>query len=152
VWCKYDVEINNWPEDKYKIDAYLKDKLVRKYWENIFNDVKDGRIDTWDYQLVFCLLKDRGKCIVPRLNLVSNIGFGPDATHTVGNDSFSAFRDSYDFTFPIRGEKDPDIEEAIGKYLEMKIFSKKTLAERLANALKYFSNIFIGNKSLDLIN
>ena len=36
----------------------------------------------WDYQWLFALWCQNGLSVVPSENLVSNIGFGPDATHT----------------------------------------------------------------------
>jgi len=37
---------------------------------------------TWDYQWQYCCAINGGLCIVPKVNLVNNIGFRPDATHT----------------------------------------------------------------------
>jgi hypothetical protein len=39
--------------------------------------------DIWDYQWSFAIWKHKGKCIVPQVNLIENIGFGAGATHTV---------------------------------------------------------------------
>jgi hypothetical protein len=41
-----------------------------------------GDLDTWDYQWLFARVTNGGLAVVPSGNLVSNIGFGPDATHT----------------------------------------------------------------------
>jgi hypothetical protein len=38
--------------------------------------------DTWDYQWQFAVLKHGGLVACPSVNLISNIGFGEDATHT----------------------------------------------------------------------
>lgn len=42
----------------------------------------EGRIDTWDYQWTLMQLLKSGLAIVPGINLVSNVGFDRDATHT----------------------------------------------------------------------
>jgi hypothetical protein len=39
-------------------------------------------VDTWDVQWVFANLARGGLTVLPETNLVANIGFGPDATHT----------------------------------------------------------------------
>jgi hypothetical protein len=52
-----------------------------KYRQN-FNKVKDGRLDTWDYQWNFSVWQQNAYCIVPNVNLVTNIGFDNQATHT----------------------------------------------------------------------
>jgi hypothetical protein len=39
-------------------------------------------IDTWDYQWTYTIFKNDGITIYPAKNLITNIGFGSDATHT----------------------------------------------------------------------
>jgi hypothetical protein len=45
-------------------------------------DVKEQRVDAWDYQWSVTLLLNRQYTIVPKQNMVINLGFGDDATHT----------------------------------------------------------------------
>lgn len=52
------------------------------FWHKIFDYTYAGNIDTWDYQLLFASWLQNGLHILPNVNLVSNIGFGVDATHT----------------------------------------------------------------------
>ncbi len=54
----------------------------RRYWTNIFMNVSKGKIDTWDYQWTYTIWCNSGLSILPNKNLISNIGFGPDAVHT----------------------------------------------------------------------
>jgi len=49
---------------------------------NTFNQVQSGLLDAWDYQWTFTLWMEHGLAITPHNQLVKNIGFGPDATHT----------------------------------------------------------------------
>ena len=44
--------------------------------------VVEGRIDTWDYGWHFTYASHGGLAAFPAENLVTNIGYGPDATHT----------------------------------------------------------------------
>jgi len=83
-WSKYDVEIDAWNEWKISIEfnKYFNNKRERNYWLRAFDDVKSGKIDTWDYQWTFCVFKNNGLTVTPNINLVENIGFGKDATHT----------------------------------------------------------------------
>ena len=53
------------------------ESLTAKYVED-----PERRCDFWDYQWSFCIWLNQGLCIYPNVNLVSNIGFGPGATHT----------------------------------------------------------------------
>lgn len=54
---------------------------VRKFWKRILDKI--GAIDTWDYQLSLTLVWKNQMCIIPKTNLIDNIGYGQDATHTV---------------------------------------------------------------------
>ena len=56
----------------------------------IFDEVKAGKIDTWDYQLDFANYFNNGLTIIPNENLISNIGFGAGATHTMDKTSIYA--------------------------------------------------------------
>lgn len=50
--------------------------------KNKWAKVGDGRTDIWDIQWHHAIFIHHGLVIVPRQNLISNIGFGDDATHT----------------------------------------------------------------------
>jgi hypothetical protein len=86
-WQDYDVDMKKWPA--LRDGPWLKEKLGAggdvKKWRNDFDAVYNGKIDTWDYQLVFAHWVATRLSIAPTVNLVSNIGFNrPDATHTKG--------------------------------------------------------------------
>jgi hypothetical protein len=54
------------------------------YWTRVFDGMHDGTgPDTWDYQWFYSRLKNNSLNIIPRVNLMSNIGFGASATHTM---------------------------------------------------------------------
>lgn len=92
TWKHYQVDINFWPKWKTS-NAWTKcnsNKIERRYWEDIFDRVYLGKIDTWDYQLLASVWYKNGLAIIPNVNLVSNIGFGYNATHTKDiNDQYS---------------------------------------------------------------
>ncbi|MBS4062395.1 MAG: nucleotide-diphospho-sugar transferase [Bacteroidetes bacterium] len=82
-WKKYDVELDTIKDAKF-IERTFKNKDVVKLWTKSFNDMKAKKIDTWDYQYVFSMWDSGGLAILPNVNMISNIGFGIDATHTFG--------------------------------------------------------------------
>jgi hypothetical protein len=78
------VKIEKWPEirdGKWLLD-YLGNKRSFLYWTNVFNSVFHEQINTWDYQWVFACWMQNTLTIIPNVNLVSNIGFGINSTHT----------------------------------------------------------------------
>lgn len=84
VWKYYDVEMKKFP--KFKKDNQMinifRYKKMQNYYSYIFEKVYNGKINTWDYQWSFARLIDYGISIQPNVNLIQNIGFGIDATHT----------------------------------------------------------------------
>ncbi len=94
VWSKYDVNISNW-EDLWrinKIDEYLSDPILVNYWRKVFKNVYESKIDTWDYQFVYLYFKEKYRCIIPNKNLIKNIGFDAEATHTLSETSWVSKR------------------------------------------------------------
>src|SRR5690606_35139567 len=45
-------------------------------------NIKNNKTDTWDVQWLFTIFRHKGLCVVPQKNLITNIGFGNEATHT----------------------------------------------------------------------
>ncbi len=84
AWSKYDIEMKN-------LDVFLREDRILKFTENkeaanfyaeSFRKTAAGKINTWDYQWFYSVWLHDGVAITPARNLVSNIGFGQDATHT----------------------------------------------------------------------
>ncbi len=103
AWELYDVDIKLWPtikENKILSDIYKMDKLVN-YWSNYFELIYQNKIDSWDYQWFFACLMNSALSIVPNVNLISNIGFNHDATHTRGESKYANL-ESQEISFPIK--------------------------------------------------
>jgi hypothetical protein len=92
AWKHYDVNVQLWNtvRDGGWLDDILNDASVVEVWQKNFQDVHDGKVDTWDYQWVFACWVQSGLTILPNVNLISNIGFGVEATHTRSADNKSA--------------------------------------------------------------
>lgn len=87
AWRHYDVAMRGWPaaRDAGLLDSvWGADRAAVAHWRAIFDAVHAGRVDTWDYQWVFTCWQQGGLTVLPCGNLVSNLGFGTDATHTTG--------------------------------------------------------------------
>ena len=87
AWQKYQVDMPYWPTWKNSADWRRKtpDRVERAVFSDLFDRVSRGEIDTWDYQWTACVWHHGGLTATPNVNLVTNIGFGPDATHTVAH-------------------------------------------------------------------
>lgn len=85
AWQAYDVEMASW--DEMKNSGHLRELCPEPFeagWRReVLDAVSRCKVDTWDYQWAYAKLRCGGLSIVPAVNLVSNIGFGPEATHTL---------------------------------------------------------------------
>jgi len=84
AWQHYDRDIKQWPQfrDEGWLEALFPNKGEQAYWRHSFEMVYDGSLDTWDCSWTFTALLRGMLQVVPNVNLISNIGFGPEATHT----------------------------------------------------------------------
>ena len=86
-WSKYDAELTQWPKLRKSklLKTIFEDSVERKYWSDIWQKLLErGQPDTWDYQWSFTCFVNGGLTALPNRNLVRNVGFGKDATHTTG--------------------------------------------------------------------
>jgi hypothetical protein len=92
AWEKNDVNITFWPKWKRSVDWLYEfpNFVERWYWEKTFNRMYTQKIDTWDYPWTASVWFHGGLTATPNVNLVSNIGFGPDSTHTLNINSHLA--------------------------------------------------------------
>jgi FkbM family methyltransferase len=84
AWKYYEFELEKAPPislKKYSV-AFNKNLGFIKWWQDIFSKVKFSQVNTWDYQWQYAMILRGGMSICPNVNLVENIGFGEDATHT----------------------------------------------------------------------
>ena len=83
TWALYDRAASVWPEF-FRSGAFqaVTESAERIHWQAAFNNVHHSGLDAWDYQLALTCWSQNMLSIVPNHNLISNIGFGPDATHT----------------------------------------------------------------------
>lgn len=84
-WQLFERYLESWPTLKGEraLSEIFDDPKTVSYWTFVFDQVYERRgPSAWDYQWVYGLLKNHVLAIVPRVNLVSNIGFGDGATHT----------------------------------------------------------------------
>lgn len=84
AWAHYDMNMTQWPNirDRNLFDQYFAKLSERYYWEAIFEMVYRNKVDTWAWRWVYSIWANSGVCAAPARNLVHNVGFDADATHT----------------------------------------------------------------------
>ena len=85
VWEKYDVDMKAWPmlRDSGMLDGHFLSRAERNEAHKLFEHTWTGDIRSWDYQFDLGRICDQALNIIPARNLVRNIGFGSEGTHTV---------------------------------------------------------------------
>ena len=82
AWQFYGVDMSLWPENRGSVAALFDDEVERDYFTGAFEQAFRGEVDTWDYQWAYACMVQSGLSALPSVNLVSNIGWGAEATHT----------------------------------------------------------------------
>lgn len=92
AWKHFDRNMKTWTEfNKLGMMNFVcESPHEQTYWTNIFDQMfVESRPDTWDYIWTYTCWFQNGLSILPNSNLVSNIGFGSDATHTLGESPYA---------------------------------------------------------------
>ncbi len=103
AWKYYDIEMKLWPtiRDNEWMQSIFDDKQYANHRKKIWDNTYNGKIDTWDYQWLFAVLTQNGVSILPKMNLISNIGFGKYATHTQKDGKLRADLQTSGVEFPL---------------------------------------------------
>jgi hypothetical protein len=84
AWQNFDVEVSSWPKVRAERSLFglMSGDDEYLHWVNTLDQQHAGQIDTWDFPWMYAMWINSGLCILPERNLVTNLGFGDDATHT----------------------------------------------------------------------
>ena len=139
AWKYYDVDMKLWskPEIREKIRDVLCDDKQYQIRKERFSGVYSGKVDTWDAQWLFAVLLQSGLLVKPSVNLISNIGFGKEATHTNDKNSELANLPSNSISFPLKEPSEVIVDREYDYQLYKKLFAKKNIPQRIWNKLQY---------------
>lgn len=84
AWANFDPTMAAWPGDRERrmLHRIFRSRHDRKYWDRRFTWCHRNEMNVWDYRWAYARWHHDQVGIVPARNLVSNIGFRPDALHT----------------------------------------------------------------------
>ncbi|MFT4802822.1 MAG: hypothetical protein ACI9YE_000008 [Psychroserpens sp.] len=136
-WKYYDVNMLSFESFKAsnQVSNIFRKKNIQKYWSDIFLTVAVGDIDTWDYQWAYTVLVNNGLTILPNKNLISNIGFGSEATHTTNLDSEHSKLPMHDMNFPLIHPSFMIQDVIADEFTESKMFEKNNIFLRIKNRI-----------------
>jgi hypothetical protein len=84
AWEGFDIEMKDYRQflSEKGLESLFPRRSVREFWKANFDDAAHGDGSVWDYQWVYHNLKRDRVAVVPNWNMIENIGFGEEATHT----------------------------------------------------------------------
>lgn len=141
AWQAYDVNMSLWsPELRLKLE-----RLPFFKWTlfDVLDTTHRGGVDTWDYQWLFANILQSGLTVVPRKNLVRNIGFGLDATHTKGLPPAFADTAPNAVEFPLSHPPYTMVDVEYQKQISGRLLPRASKAKRLKHRLR---SLFDGRK------
>ncbi|MDJ0798483.1 MAG: glycosyltransferase family 2 protein [Calothrix sp. MO_167.B12] len=137
AWDCYDVDMKLWsmPEIKNRVRDIIADEkqyLNRKqHLDNTYN----GKTNSWAYQFLFMCLAYSGFSVTPSVNLISNIGFTAEGTHTNSSHDERANMPTFPINFPLQ----PPLGIAVDReydYLRYKKIWAETWQQKIRRTVK----------------
>ncbi len=92
AWKIYDENLSFWNE-WFNSDYWYSihdDPIERNHWAKIAHQVRNSSLNSWATPWMFSIWFNHGLTMTPNVNLVTNIGFGPGATHTLNRSDISS--------------------------------------------------------------
>ena len=137
AWSHFDFDMKSWrvaSNQQAYLDQFDHPK-EQAFWKESWNQMCAGEGDNWDYQWSFACLAARGLSIVPSANLIRNVGFGGDATHTRSR-LMALTPPVGKLTFPLEHPTEIESDEAADRLASRTLFQKRHLIEKVAEGLR----------------
>lgn len=124
AWARYDDLMTSWPKsrDSGWTERLFPDPGAAAQWRAKFED-GHSRFNSWARAWIYACFQHKGLCAIPGHNLVSNIGFGQDATHTKGLIDGRSAVATTSLSFPLRHPGWIMADPAADRFIERRLFS-----------------------------
>jgi acetyltransferase-like isoleucine patch superfamily enzyme len=143
AWVEYKIDIvktSSVKDREYWINNAFRNSEISKFWIDLYERTTDlDESYTWDYQWFLTIWKNSGKTVLPERNLVVNIGWGKDATHTTEENHHLSKLKSYKIR--IQSELSPRVE--LNDELEWNNFANFYLPHQLS----FFDQVIVKCRS-----
>jgi hypothetical protein len=128
AWRCYDGTMSDWPALRAGglAAAFRDDPRAVAYWTARFDEARDGA-DSWAFRWTLSMWAQGGLSVVPRVNLISNVGFGVEATHTVSRASALANLPVEALSFPLRHPLQVRQDEEADHWVQRAIYDRTRL-------------------------
>jgi len=128
AWREYDREMSQWPSLK-STDWLMRigdgHRDFREYWQRVFDTAYAGEIDTWDYMWTFSCWTQNGLTVLPSRNLVKNVGFGKDSSHTGSDGGWISRLPLESISFPLDHPSDIVRDRVADRWTDLNYFGTR---------------------------
>lgn len=140
AWQYFDLDMKVWPQvrEQKLLNLILNNDRDARYWEWILQLTYESKIKAWDYRWTFAAWLQNGLTILPSVNLISNIGVGEDATHTISADIPYMNLPTQAMEFPLKHPQFVIRNRLADQYSQDTLYHP-ILKYRIARKLKKFS-------------
>jgi hypothetical protein len=105
AWSHFDLELRDWhglgrDQRESRLRSMFSEESERGHWRYVWDN--SSEIENWDAQWSYALLAHEGLAANPNRNLITNVGFGEDATNAAEDPLGIAARPLEAMEFPLR--------------------------------------------------
>lgn len=141
AWRLYDHAMASWPQLRKSgwLTEFLNDKAASDYWTRIFDETHADQNTSWAYRWVYAAWANDRLSAVPSVNLVSNIGFGGNATHNLNRWNRFASLAAEAMRFPLVHPAEVVRQQEADDFTQRKVFTRplwRRLAGQFIRALR----------------
>jgi hypothetical protein len=140
AWQYYDIEMKLWPKIREMnfLRDILEDAVAVKVWKWVFESTYNGDISTWDFQWTLTSWLQNGLSITPNVNLVSNLGFGPEATYTKSANSQLSNIPTEAMEFPLKHPPFMTRDAQADRFTQKTFYNYLELPKQIIAKIEYF--------------
>jgi hypothetical protein len=147
AWKHYTGDMQCYSDDEARaiLKAYYPDYTKFSYLYNALLKFKKGTAvcwQHWDFQWTLACFAQNGLCIVPENNLMMNIGFGDDSTHTQQMNPVFENLQVQPLRFPLRHPRFVYADSFPERGLDKKIYRSLSLKSKCMYLLRRVSGAF----------
>lgn len=127
AWKLFDFEVSTYGSTQYSetLERVLGNKRAIHEWDKCFASVYgEDKNTVWDYQWMLASWMNQGLSIHPKNNLIENIGFGEDSTHTQDRDKSHSLQVE-SIVFPLRHPDQVEVDKIMDSRIQEQIFTRK---------------------------
>lgn len=136
TWQGFDLDLKKLDAKAFRkhVLQLTDNRAEANWWYSIVKEIQqdDRKKSYWDYQMQIHLFRNSAMTIHPKVNLVSNIGFDGEGTHTLNNNDNRGDRD----VFPILPLVHPT-QQVVDKQRDACCWAKVRSKGRLKDGINY---------------